>query len=534
METNQQPPPNNPFMESGFFVSTAQIWTPYKMSFEGFGGAGKTLTMCCVALGIWEAEGKKGNVVLVDTERSAKFIAPFFHQFGLIEGKNFFVTHTRSLQRWGEILKMAESVRGTIFLTDTITHIYEEMLIQFERDQGRRVKYPQDAMIIKPMWKEKFSNPFCQAVNTHLMFTGRAAFEYTMQLDEDTQKKTFEATGVKFRGDNELAYETDVVVLMERLQKMTPDGVETARSATILKDRSRLIDGKQFVFRPFEPGKDKQGQMKVWEVFEPVYRLLASGNKNAVLETQADRAMGPLFQKGGGEAFYQQRLRAERTVEEIVGVYSQWGLGGTSGVEKSVRAILNLLVFNSRSTAGLVELHPDVLAAGVETIDHLSRYVAKHMEFVEKSFKASQADKISEFLAEEKKKYQAEREKQIEQDDDIPEFASTAGPRSTPGDQASPAGGVAPKPEGPAPDPAPKPTLSDEEKAAIDVAVTRDIESAIMDAKTAMDTDTVFADYGTIIAALSEENRKRIHRAYNAKKKQLKRGGEGSEPELRT
>ena len=58
----------NPFAASGLFVSTADIWTPYKMSFEGFAGAGKTLTMCLVALGIWQAQGKQDNVILVDTE----------------------------------------------------------------------------------------------------------------------------------------------------------------------------------------------------------------------------------------------------------------------------------------------------------------------------------------------------------------------------------------------------------------------------------------------------------------------------------
>lgn len=420
---------DNPFAKSGLFVSTANVWTPFKMSFEGFAGAGKTLTMCCIALGIWEAEGKTGNIVLVDTERSAKFIVPFFHQFGLIEGKNFFVTHTRSLQRWGEILALAESRRGTIMLTDTVSHVYEEMMIQFERDNGRKVKYPQDAMVIKPMWKEKFSNPFLQASNCHLLFTGRAAWEYTMEQDEDTGKKSFNATGVKMRGDNELAYEPDVVVLMERLQKIGSDGVETARCATIMKDRSRLIDGQQFIFRAFEPGKDKEGQARVWERFEPVFRLLASGNTNAPAPTEADKTLGPLFQKGQGEAWYQQKLRAERLVEEIKAIFDQWGLGGTGGVEKAVRANLYKMIFDNRTTAALAELSPDELGEGKDVIEYMARFTAKNMEFIEKNFKAGQYETVGEFLNTEKTKYvdglknlNAKAPAANDAEDDIPDF----------------------------------------------------------------------------------------------------------------
>lgn len=497
METQSQ----NPFASSGLFVSTANVWTPFKMSFEGFAGAGKTLTMCCIALGIWEAEGKTGNIVLVDTERSAKFIVPFFHQFGLIEGKNFFVTHTRDLQRWGQILAMAESVRGTIMLTDTVSHVYEEMMIQFERDNGRKVKYPQDAMIIKPMWKEKFSTPFLKANNCHLLFTGRAAWEYTMQEDEDTGKKSFNATGVKMRGDNELAYEPDVVVLMERLQKITTDGVETARCATILKDRSRLIDGQQFIFKAFEPGKDKEGQARVWQQFEPVFKLLASGNQTAQPQTEADKAMGPLFQKGNGEAWYQQKLRAERTVEEIKGVFEQWGLGGTGAVEKAIRANLYMLIFNNRTTAALAEMKPDELQAGFEVIEFLARYVARNMEFVEKMFKSGEHEKLHAYLADAQKEYlehMAQAPTLESQSDQIPDLDVPTEP---------------------------KPTAK---QSAQELAF-ETIHSGIMNALTQAQADELFnVTYAGQIAAMELPERKRLNQARLARKRQIKNGGQAA------
>lgn len=469
----------NPFAESGLFTKSADVWTPYKMSFEGFAGGGKTFSMCCSAVGIWLAEGGTGNVILQDTEKSAKFIIPFFKKFGLIEGRNFFITHSRDLLMWNKLLGLCEQNRGTIFLTDTVTHIYEQMMVQFEIDNKRKVKYPQDALIIKPMWKEKFSTPFVNAGNTHLLFTGRAAWEYTMQTDDETGKKSFEATGVKMRGDNELAYEPDVVVLMERSQHV--DGrVMVARKATILKDRSRLIDGKEFMFfTEDESGKkytDEELQKNVWETFAPVYQVLSSGNKHTEPETESEKKMGPLFQKGGGEAWYQQRLRAENIVKEIGGIYEQWGMGGTGGLEKCLRAVINKVVFDTRTTASLVELHPDQLTEGAKVLEYLVRYCASQSEFLEAMFKKGEYDHLNTRVAEEKEKYVAELEGSktgAPSDDDIPDFTAPA------------------KEE-------PKATKPVEEKAAEGVAADKaeadklaEINDAITNAATAKDVDTI-------------------------------------------
>src|SRR5262249_7285861 len=203
--------------------------------------------MCLIALALWEEESKKKTVLLQDTERSAKFIIPFFRQYGLIEGKNFFVTPSRSLVDFLRVLELANQHRG-IFLIDSVTHLHEEMLRQFSEKEDRPIKYPGDAMILKPMWKEQFSTPFTDADNCHILFTGRAAWEYKMEVNEETGKKEFNQTGVKMRGDNEMAYEPDVVVLMERMQDVTRKGIKPYKRATILKDRARLIDGKQFNF----------------------------------------------------------------------------------------------------------------------------------------------------------------------------------------------------------------------------------------------------------------------------------------------
>ncbi len=419
METQQAKP--NPFMDSGLFLKTSDVWTPFKASFEGFAGAGKSYTMYLMAIGIWEAEGRKGNIVLIDTEKSAKFAVPVFKAAGLVEGENLFISQSRSLIDFNKALRIANENRA-VLLIDSVTHLYEEMLRAFSEQKNRPVTYPQDAMILKPLWKEQFTNPFVNAQNCHIIFTGRAAWEYRMSINEQTGKKEFNAEGVKMRGDNETAFEPDLLVLMEREQEIDRDGkVKVCRLATIMKFRNPIMDGKQF-------------RNPTWKDFEPAYRFVATGQQVDQSQNPRDTSMGPLFQKGSSEAWALRKQRAERIVEEIKGIFDQWGLGGTGAVEKAVRANLYQIVFQNRTTTMLAEMTPEALTNGKEIVEYMARFASKNMEMIEKLFKNGQHEKLNEFLAEETAKYIAAGAELVKNapgdkvdDDQIPEFASGNG-----------------------------------------------------------------------------------------------------------
>src|SRR5437867_3527131 len=93
-------PSTNPFAASGLFMKSADVWRPAKICFEGWSKSGKSTTMAQVALGIWIAEERKKNVVVVDTEDASLFFRRIFEPEGLIEGQNLFFTPTRSLTDW--------------------------------------------------------------------------------------------------------------------------------------------------------------------------------------------------------------------------------------------------------------------------------------------------------------------------------------------------------------------------------------------------------------------------------------------------
>jgi hypothetical protein len=427
-QSNQQQ--HSLFAASGLFQSTTDVWTPFKLSAEGFAGGGKSLTVALIVVGLWIEEGRTKTVCLQDTERSAKFIVPLFKYYGLIEGKNFFVTPSRSLIDFGKILDLCNRERG-IFMTDTATHLHEQMLADFSAEKKRPVVYPGDSFVLKPMWKEKFSTPFTEAQNCHLFFTGRAAWEYTMEYNEDTKKKEFNATGVKMRGDNEIAYEPDVVVYMERLQDLSKkSGVTTYRRASILKDRSRLIDGKSFEFwpqgDPDEPVEKSVWDFEpVWSVFRPVYKFLTAGNPVESKKEPPQTSMAPLFSAGNAELYWKRRQQVDVLLEEIDGVYAQW-IPGSGALEKQLRSIIWNLVFNTRSKSALAERAPEELKGGFNDVETLSIYVAKNLDELEKMHDKGEYQKLQDFLKAELERMNKPPAPKTKTDDDdqIPEFSA--------------------------------------------------------------------------------------------------------------
>jgi len=84
----------------------------------------------------------------------------------------------------------------------------------------------------------------------HVIVCGRAGYEFDMVEDDDTRKKQLEKTGIKMKAEGEMGYEPDLLVLMERRMNMVTKSDE--HIAHVLKDRSTLLDGKEFAEPTFE------------------------------------------------------------------------------------------------------------------------------------------------------------------------------------------------------------------------------------------------------------------------------------------
>jgi hypothetical protein len=112
----------------------------------------------------------------------------------------------------------------------------------------------QDWGYLKGEWG-KFTDSFINS-KLHMIIAGRAGYEYDY-FENDDGKKELEKTGIKMKAEGEMGYEPSLLVLMERHQEMDGNSVARIwRTATVLKDRSTLLDGKEFEnpsFKSFAP-----------------------------------------------------------------------------------------------------------------------------------------------------------------------------------------------------------------------------------------------------------------------------------------
>lgn len=245
----QAPEPDN-------FFSDLSNTKPYlKIAFEGFAGSGKTYTMAQLAAGLHKRIESKKPIVIFDTEEAAKFLKRFF------DGHGIRVLHKRSrtLADLIETMKRCRDGASDIVMIDSITHVWENFLSAYAEKLGRkagRFQF-QDWGVIKPTWKKDFSDPFVRDPY-HCLMTGRAGFEYETEIDEDGKKELFKS-GIKMKVEGETAYEPDLLVLMSRREDVTGKEKSVWREATVIKDRSTLIDGKTLqnpTFADFEPAID--------------------------------------------------------------------------------------------------------------------------------------------------------------------------------------------------------------------------------------------------------------------------------------
>lgn len=284
---------------AAFFRPLENTQPYFKAALQGFAGSGKTYTTAMIAAGLHDMIKSTKPIVIFDTERSAKFLKPFFRSRKI----DVLVKESRALVDLMTAMELCGDGASDILLVDSITHIWEGFLESYKRQVKRNRLEFQDWGRIKPAWKSGFADGFVQG-RFHAIITGRAGYEYEKEVtvDEETGKKHSEInkSGVKMKVEGETAYEPDVLIMMERHEDIIGDVKQVWREATVLKDRSTLIDGKTFRNPSFDQ-------------FRPVVEYLLDNPVAAVPSREGDDA--ELF-RGDNSG---DRTRTDRTIliEEI-------------------------------------------------------------------------------------------------------------------------------------------------------------------------------------------------------------------------
>lgn len=321
-----------------------------KMAFNGFSGSGKTYLSAQVAIGLYKKIGSTKPILINDTEKAFRAIKDLFDSAGIPVK----VSKSRSLSQVEKCFDACEDGYADILIVDSVTHIWQEFLAAYMEAKSKRFKRKvtklsfADWGYLKPEWKRRFSDRVVNG-SLHVIFTGRAGYEYDHEADEETGKMTeLRKTGIKMKAETELAYEPDCLVLTEIHEELMGEKKRVYRTATILKDRYRMIDSQVFTnatFKDFEPmidraldGTYQESKPGIPDTFEE----LESKSKDWV-------------------------KRRDVALEEIENLFPHLGWG-TSGIHKKLKLELINRTFLTTSWTAIKNKPVDELEGGLEKL----------------------------------------------------------------------------------------------------------------------------------------------------------------------
>lgn len=222
-----------------------------KMGLMGFQGAGKTYTATNIAVGLvtlmrkLELPAGKLPVAFFDTEKGSDWMIKRVNDASV----DLVTRKSRSFSDLLAVMDEAES-GCSVLVIDSLTHVWKEFCQAYLRAKKRSfLKFDDWGYLKGEQGWQQFTDKYINS-NLHIIFCGRAGFEYDMSTDDESGKKILEKTGIKLKAEGETGYEPDLYVLMERRMNMESKADE--HIAHVIKDRSTLLDGKEFADPTFE------------------------------------------------------------------------------------------------------------------------------------------------------------------------------------------------------------------------------------------------------------------------------------------
>ncbi len=355
-------------MNEQFFSTLANTRPFLKMALEGFSGTGKTFTAVEIALGLHKKIKSTKPIAIYDTEKSMKALKPKFDKAGI----EVIVKESRSLADCTKTIDLCKDGAADIVIIDSITHVWESFIQAYREQYKRTFIQFQDWGILKPKWKQEFSDRVVLS-NLHIIFTGRAGYEYEQEINEVTNKKELVKSGIKMKVENETEYEPDIVILMEKIKKLNGK-MTIKRQATIIKDRTTIIDGKVF-----ENPKYKD--------FQPAINLLLDGTY-----VESDITEGKdTFEHMEDEMFKKKTSRdiaLELIESSIVRVAP-----GQSAKEKKLKVEILNKVFGTTSWTAISKMELNQLNEGASVCQRFSNsFLMKYAEKAEQGIELDQKE----------------------------------------------------------------------------------------------------------------------------------------------
>ena len=360
----------------GLFKPAENTMAYLKMGVMGEAGSGKTHTGTLVAVGLVKylrdrgIAGSDRPAMMLDTENGSSWIKPIFDDAGI----PLMVAKTRAFQDLVPAVREAQAT-ASVLLIDSITHFWEELKSSYLAKKSARFNRVvdlefQDWAWIKGQWST-FSDAFVTSP-LHIVMSGRLGWEYEHTKDE-RGKKQIEKSAVKMQAEKGLGYEPNILVWMERDMDLQSKAV--SRTATVLKDRSRRLDGKEFPNPTFA-------------TFLPHIEFMALGGKHEASDTSRtstdimpDDDIGRSDIKG---------IRRQIVLDEIEALMVEH-YPSQSAADKMAKAALLVKHFGTKSWTEVEKLMP--------AVDLQANYDAMHRALTGKPSRYGIADAAPEGTA---------------------------------------------------------------------------------------------------------------------------------------
>ena len=349
----------------------------FKAGIMGEAGSGKSHTSTLIAIGLVQHLKSLGievaakPVFMLDTENGSSWVKPLFDQAGI----ELQVARTRAFKDLVPALREAEK-NGSVLFIDSITHFWEDLKSSYMARMSEVRNRPvtalefQDWAYIKGQW-QKFSDAFVTS-HLHCILCGRLGYEYEQTVNE-RGKKEIERSGVKMQAEKGLGYEPNILIWMERNFDLSSR--EQERTATVLKDRSQRLDGKQFVNPTFK-------------TFLPHVEFMALGGKHEAVDTKRD-SRDVIEDIDGGPPGDTKSIRRQIVIDEIQALMLEH-YPSRSAEDNAAKAKLLQDFLHTRSWTEVEKLMPLLsLQAGYDAMHrHLkngtpSRYGARNDDMSE-------------------------------------------------------------------------------------------------------------------------------------------------------
>ncbi len=362
----------------------------FKGGLYGFAGSGKTHTGIEFLAGIREYLNLSSRIGMFDTETGSEYVDPIVFNK---TGQHIIGAKSRSLSDAIDFLLECEKKGIMLALVDSTTHIWEEVQKSYLKQINAVRKHKgfpeklsiewQDRGPLNDIW-QKFTDAYINS-KLHIIICGRAANLWEMEVNKESGKKELNKVGTKMKTQSDMAYEPSFLAEMEREQLFDDKGVQrVVRTITVLKDRFRLLDGKQC-------------QNPTFDFIKPHVEMLTPGTQNAV-DTSRETNLG-VTDDGNGEWNHERRQR-EIYCEEIQGLLtSTWP--GQSAEEKKFKVDILFELLGSRAWPAIQTMDSAKLKKALES---MPEKIKQMMEA-----KKTDAQKVVEHFAGEKTETKANK-----------------------------------------------------------------------------------------------------------------------------